>query len=96
MNTQDRVQMSTEEVARSAANQEPGNESGTKFAEPRGWALKWAFTQEMEHSIAEQVSENGDGTWEKFAEPRGWAMKWDGLALSEARKRQNEHDPSGR
>ncbi|MEE9617690.1 MAG: hypothetical protein V3T90_11905 [Anaerolineae bacterium] len=70
--------------------------SREKFAEPRGWALKWVFTPEAGPSIAEQEMGDNSGTREKFAEPRGWAMKWDGLALSEARKQQNGSDPSGR
>ena len=61
-----------------------------KFAEPRGWALKWVFTQESAGSAPEQEVKNDDRTWEEFAEPRGWALKWDGSALSDAEKGQDE------
>ncbi len=57
-----------------------------KFPEPRGWAMNWAFTQELNAQLAEleQASVNRPG--KKFAQPRGWAMEWDGFALSEADK----------
>lgn len=58
-----------------------------KFAEPRGWALKWVLTEERAHPAVEQETENGCGVWDRFAEPRGWAVKWDGSALSEADER---------
>jgi len=69
--------------------------SREKFAEPRGWALKWVFTPEAASPTVEQGPETSDETGEKFAEPRGWAMKWDGLALSTAGKQQNGSNPSG-
>jgi len=62
-----------------------------KFAEPRGWALKWVFTQEAAGSATGQVPEDDNGTWEKFAEPRGWALKWDGFALSDVKEQQSGH-----
>ena len=66
-----------------------------KFSEPRGWAMKWVFTQGAAPPTLEQGPESNDGTGEKFAEPRGWAMKWDGLALSTTGKQQNGSNPSG-
>jgi len=65
-----------------------------KFAEPRGWAMKWVFTPEATHPTAEQETGSGSGVWEKFAEPRGWALKWDGFSLSEVGEPQNERSPS--
>ena len=66
-----------------------------KFPEPRGWAMKWVFTQEMALPTVEQRTEENNPLKEKFAEPRGWAMKWDGLALSTTEKQQNGSAPSG-
>jgi len=66
-----------------------------KFAEPRGWAMKWVFTQETIPSTAEQEAGNGNETWEKFVEPRGWAMKWDGSALPGAEEEQNVPTSTG-
>ncbi len=61
-----------------------------KFPEPRGWAMNWVFTQEIEAQLAEleQASVTGPANMsgKKFAQPRGWAMEWDGFALSEADK----------
>ena len=65
------------------------DKSADKFPEPRGWAMKWVFAQEVVPPTVEQGPESSGGTGEKFAEPRGWAMKWDGPALSEAGKQQN-------
>ncbi len=67
-----------------------------KFPEPRGWAMKWVFTQEMALPTVEQRTEENNPLKEKFVEPRGWAMKWDGLALSEAGKQRDGHDSSSR
>jgi hypothetical protein len=67
------------------------NSSGReKFQEPRGWAMKWVFAQDAAPSTVKGVQEdcNGSGPREKFAEPRSWAMKWDGVALSEAERRE--------
>ncbi|OQY16443.1 MAG: hypothetical protein DRI77_05225 [Chloroflexi bacterium] len=60
-----------------------------KFAEPRGWALKWVFAQEAAPPAAEQAQENYGRSREKFAEPRGWAMMWDGFTMSKAEERQD-------
>jgi len=51
-----------------------------KFAEPRGWALKWVFTEAFP-PLTEQSLKQRPGTREKFLEPRSWAAKWDGGAL---------------
>ncbi len=59
--------------------------NGKKFAEPRGWALKWVLAEaEAQALAAEQQKPEQSG--KKFAEPQGWAMKWDGAALSDADK----------
>ena len=43
------------------------------FAEPRGWALKWVFTQQMAYHSVEQRPRDGKVPWNKFAESRAWA-----------------------
>ncbi len=68
------------------------NYSRQKFAEPRGWALKWVFSQETACAPAGQEISSDNGTCSKFVEPRAWAMKWDGSALSEAVERRNGND----
>ena len=55
-----------------------------KFSEPRGWALKWSFVDEVPAPAAEQTMGNGNGARKEFANPRGWALKWDGAALARA------------
>jgi hypothetical protein len=41
MAAQNRVQTSAQETTRSAREPVPENKDAAKFAEPRGWALKW-------------------------------------------------------
>jgi len=66
-----------------------------KFAEPRGWALKWSFAEEAPSEwpferegapvpTVGQTTGNGNGARKEFANPRGWALKWDGAALARA------------
>jgi hypothetical protein len=57
-----------------------------KFAEPRGWALQWVFTQEAALPAEEQMKKGNSDVGKKFSEPRGWAAKWDGFSLSEPEK----------
>ncbi len=57
--------------------------NGKKFAEPRGWALRWVLDEaeaQAQALAAEQQKSEPSGK-EKFSEPRSWAMKWDGTAL---------------
>jgi hypothetical protein len=62
--------------------------SGEKFAEPRGWALKWVFSRRPVPPPTENVEESSRGVGRKFPEPRGWAAQWDGSALSEPEEEQ--------
>ncbi|RLC61289.1 MAG: hypothetical protein DRI79_11475 [Chloroflexi bacterium] len=60
-----------------------------KFAEPRGWALKWdgpGLDGFSPSKTEEPEQMDANGARGKFAEPRGWALKWDGFGLSEQRK----------
>ena len=64
--------------------------NGKKFAEPRGWALKWVLDEAEAQALAVEQQKPEHGNKEKFAEPHGWAMKWDGFALADADKEQKD------
>jgi len=55
------------------------------FAEPRGWALEWVFSQEPTHPTEQQTPEQAHET-KVFVEPQGWALQWDGSALLQTPK----------
>ena len=79
--------MKAKDYAQTSA-QETGRTRG-KFAEPRGWALKWdgsGLNGFSPSKTEEPERMDANGAREKFAEPRGWALKWDGFGLSEQRK----------
>ncbi|MDY6877060.1 MAG: hypothetical protein SWK90_12765 [Chloroflexota bacterium] len=97
MDAQDRVRGGTQEADCPTAEQRPAGGSGAreKFAEPRGWAMKWdGFGLSESGARKREIKDsNGSGIREKFMEPRGWAMKWDGGSLSEVGEPGNRHTP---
>ena len=62
--------------------------NGKKFAEPRGWALKWVLAEAEAQALAVEQQKPEHSGKEKFSEPRSWAAKWDGFALSDTEKKK--------
>jgi hypothetical protein len=70
---------------------EMDSRNGKKFAEPRGWALKWVLAEaEAQAQVLAAEQQKSAPSGKKFAEPRSWAVKWDGTALSDAGNRQKD------